>query len=218
MNSTPNMKLISVNVALHTSQVQEGAETVTTGIVKLPMQGQHRVETLGLAGDQIVHTKHHGGPDQAVYLYTLEDYAWWEQELATSLAPGTFGENLTLQGCSSQTLNIGDRFQIGEVLLEVTAARIPCGIFAGRMQDLNFVKRFRDAQRPGAYCRVLNPGTLEAGQAVEFLPTSDPKATLLETFLVHYDKKPEKALLERLLTAPIAIRARQDYLKQLQKR
>lgn len=95
------------------------------------------------------------GPDQAVYLYSTEDYAWWEGELGRRLEPGLFGENLTVSSFGSDELRIGDRFVVGDVVLELTSCRIPCDVFAARMNEPQWIRRFRDARRPGAYARRL---------------------------------------------------------------
>ena len=89
------------------------------------------------------------GPDQALYLYSAEDYAWWAGELGAPPAPGTFGENLTLSSFGPVEVRIGDRFRVGAALVEATAPRIPCATFATRMGEPDWVKRFAAARRPG---------------------------------------------------------------------
>ena len=125
-----------------------------------------KVAALGVEGDCVADANHHGGPDQAVYVYFAEDYEWWSEKLGRTLAPGTFGDNLTISGISSPDVAIGDRFIAGEVVLEVTVPRIPCGTLARRMEDREFVKAFRDAERPGVYCRVIAEGEVRAGTPV----------------------------------------------------
>ncbi len=131
-----------------------------TGIFKEPAAGRLQLGGEGLAGDYIADAKHHGGPDQAVYLYFSDDYAWWAEDLGRALPPGTFGDNLTISGLASADLAVGDRLAAGDVVLEVTAPRIPCNTLARRMDDAGFVKKFQHAERPGAYCRVIEPGTV----------------------------------------------------------
>src|SRR6185312_11292599 len=128
-----------------------------TGICKHPVDAA-MIAPLGLEGDAVMDTKNHGGPDQAVYLYGRPDYDVFERELGRELPPGLFGENLTIGGLDSQAIHIGDRFGIGEVLLEATSPRIPCATFAARMGDPHWLKRFFAANRPGVYARVLHPG------------------------------------------------------------
>ena len=84
--------------------------------------------------------KSHGGPDQAIYVYGGADYEWWSQELGKEISPGTFGENLTISELQSAHFNVGDYLHINDVILQVTAPRIPCGTFATRMDDPQWVK------------------------------------------------------------------------------
>ena len=143
------MKLTSINIGVE----REASATlaVATGIYKAPAQGPVEIRTLGIPTDVIVDVKHHGGVDQAIYIYTAEDYAWWSQELGRELPPGVFGENLTIAGLESAPALAGDRLQIGEVTLEVTCPRMPCRVFAARMGDPHFIERFRAGERPGLY-------------------------------------------------------------------
>ena len=193
-----------------------GKPTGTTGIFKTPVAGPVQITPLGLAGDAIIDARNHGGVDQAVYLYTRPDYDWWVAQTGGELVAGTFGENLTLSELESASVCVGDRFTIGEVLLEVTAPRIPCRVLAARMGEPGFVKRFRAAERPGIYCRVLNPGLVQAGQAVEYIPGSGERISLLEMFRDAYLPSLSEARLRRYLAAPIAIRDRIEMEQQLQ--
>ena len=210
------MKLISVNLPPPAGEYIAGYPK-QTGILKRPVNHAVTINTLGLEGDFIGDKKHHGGPDQAVYVYTLEDYTFWQGELGRALEPGTYGDNLTVQGFSSAEVNVGDRLKIGEVLLEVTDPRIPCRTLAARMEDLEFVKKFRAGARPGLYCRVLEPGTVQAGQEVEFIRNPEPIVAVLDLFELFFLKKPPRALLEKALSAPIGARTRLDLTAQLEK-
>jgi MOSC domain-containing protein YiiM len=211
------VRLISVNVA-RPSEVQLNGRVHRTAILKQPVDGPVAVGELGLAGDQVASKRHHGGPDQAVYLYGTDDYAWWEQELGRPLAPATFGENLTIDGLRSGELRIGDRLEVrGDVVLEVTAPRIPCATLAGRMQDPRFVKRFARARRPGAYARVIQAGELRAGDPVRLLPAAVETVDLLELMALYYDRKPPAERLQAALAAPVAIRARADLQRRLER-
>ena len=186
-----------------------------TGIYKLPVAGPVQVTAAGLAHDAIVDTKNHGGPDQAVYLYGGADYAWWSVELGRELAPGTFGENLTISDLESAPLAIGDRLHSGGVILEVTAPRIPCWKLAQRMGDPGFVKRFRAAERPGLYCRVVQEGRIRAGDPVTLEPYAGERVTVVEVFRDYYEPARDPAALRRFLAAPLAVRARTDKERQL---
>lgn len=205
------MRLHSVNRALPETTVMAD-RSFFTAIHKEPTDQAVHIGELGLQGDGVGSPKHHGGPDQAVYVYSLDDYHWWATELGQPIAPGTFGENLTIEGCSSADLAVGDRLAIGpDVVVEVSAPRIPCGTLAARMLDGDFVKKFRRAQRPGAYSRVISTGTVRSGDGVDLHPAVDRSFSLLDMFNLFYARDAEPAEFERGLAAPIAERARREY-------
>lgn len=216
MQQGGRMQLLSVNIG-QTQSIQNGKRTESTGIYKLPVTTPVQVTSLGLAGDAVVDVENHGGVDQAVYLFGAPDYAWWSAQLGYELEPGTFGENLTIGGLESASLNIGDVFRVGAVTLQVTAARIPCATLAARMGDPNFVKRFRAAERPGAYCRVLQAGMVQTGDAVTLARYAGETITLVEMFRDFYDAHPSAETIRRHLAAPIALRARADIEEKARK-
>jgi MOSC domain-containing protein YiiM len=201
------MQLISVNLGKEQPLVN-GRLSPKSGIFKDPVAEPATITEHGLLRDVISDLESHGGVDQAVHVYGMPDYAWWSHELGRELAPGSFGENLTVSELTSDMLNIGDRLHVGSVLLEITAPRIPCFKLAARMNDPKFVKRFRFAERPGVYCRVLQPGQVRAGDAVMLERYAGEPYSAVEMFRAWYDKDLSEADLRRQLAAPIAIRAR----------
>ena len=209
------MKLISVNLGQERTLERKG-RAEQTGIFKLPTEEAVRVTKLGLEGDVIVSKKHHGGPDQAIYVYCAADYEWWSKELGKAIDPGTFGENLTIGELESTQFNVGDFLHVGEVTLQVAAPRIPCGTFAARMDDSLWVKRFRHAERPGLYCRVLKEGWVQAGGLVSVEPYAGETISVLEMFREYYNRDKSEESFRRHLRAPIAIRARRDLEKEKQ--
>ncbi len=143
-----------------------------TSIDKAPVAGPLRVDAAGLDGDQVSDTRNHGGPDQAVYAFAREDLDWWAGELGREIRDGQFGENLTTSGIDVNEAEIGERWRIGEVLLEVASVRTPCNDFKWWMGLSGFdnavwVKRFAAVGRPGPYLRVLSSGTVTAGDELE---------------------------------------------------
>jgi MOSC domain-containing protein YiiM len=210
------MQLLSVNIGRKSTQ-QNGTKQEITGIYKIPTLEPVQINSLGIREDFIGSPKDHGGPDQAIYIYGKPDYDWWSRELGTELGPGTFGDNLMLSDLESSQFNIGDRLQVGSVILEVTAPRIPCATLAARMGDPQFVKKYRQAERPGLYCRVLREGMLQTGEAVSLEPVIGERIKAIELFRDHYQKDKDEATLRRFLKAPIAIRARKDVEEDLQK-
>ncbi len=207
------MKLLAVNVS-GPKPIERAGKSGATGIFKESVTGQVKVGMLGLEGDTQVDSENHGGKDQAVYLYSNGDYAWWSEQLGVILEAGTFGENLTLSSLP-EPLYIGDRFAIGSVILEVTAPRIPCSTLAARMNDVTFVKQFVKAVRPGVYARVIQTGSVQAGDEVKY-SRGKYEVTALEEFQMFYQKVQAVEDLERLLAAPLAERSRRDYEKILE--
>ncbi|SRR5581483_367971 len=209
-----DMQLLSVNVGKE-QPINNGKATGTSGIFKIPTKAPVKVTRDGLDGDVIVDAENHGGYDQAVYVYGSLDYDWWASALGRELAPGTFGENLTVAGLESVPVQIGDRLRVGAVLLEVTAPRIPCATLAARMGDPTFVKRFRKAERPGLYCRVIETGTVQVDDPVSLESRQGETITILEMFRWFYASRISEADLRRILAAPIDFRARRDYEERL---
>lgn len=202
------MYLLSVNLG---SAQPINAKSGMSGIFKQPTTAPVQITTLGLEGDVIVDTKSHGGVDQAVYVFGMPDYEWWSAELGREITPGTFGENLTITGLESARSNIGDRFRVGGVMLEVTSLRIPCVTLAARMGDPQFVKRFRRAERPGVYCRVIVPGVVRTGDPVSVIPYPGETIPALEVFRRFYTQAYDEAFLRRALSAPLHHATRRDY-------
>lgn len=209
------MKLISINMG-EARTLRRKDHIETTGIFKIPTNEPAKIGKLGMEGDVIISKKHHGGPDQAIYVYGMADYDWWSHELGKELQPGTFGDNLTISELESAPLNIGDYLHIGEVILQVTAPRIPCSTFAARMEDPQWVKKFRKAERPGLYCRVLQEGLVKIGDEVTIEKYTGETLSVQRMFREYYDRNKSEETLRLHLRAPIAIRAREDLEEELQ--
>lgn len=201
------MHLVSINIGA-ARELQGKDETILTGIYKMPADGPVRIGPLGLAGDVIVNKRHHGGPDQAVYVYGGGDYAWWAEKQGEAFAPGTFGENLTISELETSAFDVGDFVHVGAVTLQATAPRVPCGVFAARMGDAWWVKKFRRSERYGLYCRVIREGTVQAGDPVEIEKYTGPTLSILEMARAYYERDHSEEALRRQLEAPIDMRSR----------
>lgn len=210
------MKIISINIGEKRTQ-QRINYVETTGIYKEPVTGSVEIKTLGIEADSICDTKHHGGPDQSLYIYGGADYEWWSKELGREITPGTFGDNITISELKSTSFNVGDYLYIGEVTLQVTAPRIPCGTFATRMHDPQWVKKFTEAERPGLYVRVIKEGVIRAGDDVAVEKYTGETISVLEMYREHYVKNKSMESLQKHLRAPIDIRTRMDLEDEMQK-
>jgi MOSC domain-containing protein YiiM len=154
---------------VHQLLPDEGSVGVTA-IDKRPVDGPVKVHKLGLHGDIQASRIHHGGEDQALYAYSQTDADYWIGELQRELPPGIFGENLRVAGIETTGAVIGERWRIGlDVEVEVTSPRVPCATFQRRMDETQWVKRFTEAGRVGAYLRVIKTGSVQAGDHIHRL-------------------------------------------------
>lgn len=175
-------KVLSVNV---TAIVHEGAWTGSegrTGIDKRPTESAVRFENDGVAGDVVVDRKHHGGYDKAVYAYSREDSDWWEKEIGRPISNGAFGENLTTQGIDVNQAVIGERWQVGSVILEVSEPRIPCRVFAGFWDRPTLIKDFTAALKSGAYLRIIKEGEISANDEIKVISRPEHGVTITDVF------------------------------------
>ncbi|MFD5428434.1 MOSC domain-containing protein [Streptomyces sp. NPDC127084] len=201
------MKLQSVNAGQAKAVGYADAASGVTGIDKRPVDGAVRVfapgpkgvARSGVEGDFVSDLRFHGGDDRAVTAFAREDLDSWERELGRPLADGGFGENLTTRGLDVNGALIGERWRIGtDVLLEVTGGRVPCNTFQGHLGERGWVRRFTRTAAPGALLRVIEPGTIQAGDPIEIAHRPDHDITVALLFRA---ATLERELLPRTLVA-----------------
>ena len=178
-------RVVAVNVAMVRTDPFTRVKSGRSGIDKRAVDGPVWLDPEGVAGDTICDTANHGGPDQAVYAYSVDDLDFWATELARPVGPGNVGENLTLSGVDCSHALVGEHWLIGEAVLRVTGPRIPCRVFAGFLDVPDLIKRFMAAGRPGSYLAVEQAGAVTAGDTVTVLdrPGHGGHPTLLEPSL-----------------------------------
>lgn len=212
MAGTADMEVTGINLG-RPRELHGRSYSGTTGIFKEPVESA-RIDAGGLTGDAVCDTRHHGGADQAVYLYRQEDHEFWSAELGRPVGPGTFGDNLTVRGLPEPGLPIGARLHFPDLVLEVTAPRIPCNTLAERMGDPGFIRAFVRAERPGMYLRVIEPGSVRVGDRCD-LECPDPTAgTTLELYRDSY-RRLDDAEIRRWLELPIDHRTRHKLATKL---
>lgn len=177
--------LVSVNVGLPKNVSWQG-RTVFTGVFKDPVTGPRRVGRLNVDGDGQGDLAGHGGEQRAVFVYQLDSYRHWERELGRSdFVYGQFGENFTVEGLGDEEVCVGDRYQIGTAIFEVTQPRVTCYRVGIRMKDPRIPALLVSHHRPGFYFRVLQEGDVQAGDEIiklasgpEQMPVADVDALL----------------------------------------
>ncbi len=201
--------VLSVNLARARVNPDPRALSKVTGIDKVAVTEPVMVRApgpmhgglgSGLVGDTIGNQKFHGGDDQAVYAYAREDLDGWESQLQRTLSSGMFGENLTTVGIDVTGARIGDRWHVGTdgLVLEVSAPRTPCRTFSAFLELSHWINTFTQAGKPGAYLRVISPGTVRAGDAITIDHRPDHDVTI---GLVFRARMSEPELLPQLLVA-----------------
>ena len=193
----PMSRVVSVNVGEQRT-VEFRGHFVSTGIYKLPVTGPVRIEGVNVVGDDQADRRAHGGVNKAVYAYAAEDYEWWSAQLGRTLAPGTFGDNLTTQGVDVGGAVVGQHWRIGNTVLEVSEPRVPCYKLGIRMEDSRFPAVFSAADRPGSYLRIVEEGSLTVGDHIEIGTPPGHGLTVADIARI-YDRDHDEA--DRLLKA-----------------
>jgi ferredoxin-NADP reductase/MOSC domain-containing protein YiiM/ferredoxin len=192
-------RLLSVNVGLPRDIAWKG-RTVHTGVWKNPVAGGCRVGRLNLAGDGQGDLAGHGGEHRAVFVYQIESYRYWQEQLKrTDFVYGQFGENFTIEGLADDAACIGDRFQIGTALFEVTQPRVTCFRVGIRMNEPRMASLLTSSGRPGFYFRVLREGEVSAGDEIVKVGEAGERMTVTEINALLYLPGHPRDRLERAL-------------------
>jgi len=191
--------LLSVNVGLPQDVAWHG-QTVHTAVWKRPVEGPRLVRRLNIDGDGQGDLAGHGGQNRAVFVYQLESYQYWQQQLGRDdFTYGQFGENFTVRGLADDQVCIGDRFRIGDVLFEVTQPRVTCYRVGIRMNDTRMPAMLVSHHRPGFYLRVLREGAVQAGDEIVKVAAGAEAMTVAEIdALLYLPGHPRQQVLRAL--------------------
>jgi ferredoxin-NADP reductase/MOSC domain-containing protein YiiM len=192
--------LLSVNAGQASPMTVQG-ETVVTGFDKRPTGAPGRIEAGGLVGDD--HVDDAQDLDRSVLLYQRHHYEAWSRELGRDLAPGTFGEQLTIDGPAEDEVLVGDVVRVGEVLLEVTQPRIPCRKMAVRLGVGDMPARYMRTGRVGFFCKVLQAGQVRPGDGIELVRRGPDGLTVARLAGVLHRDEPDAAELDGILSATV---------------
>ena len=208
------MKLICISVG-RPRQVTWRGKSVTTSIWKSPVEGEVRVTTLNLQGDEQSDLSVHGGADKAVYVYPSEHYAYWRAELPGADLPwGGFGENFTTEGLLEEHVRIGDRLRVGSAEFVVTQPRMPCFKLGIRFDRPDIVKRFLRARRTGFYLSVTREGSVTAGDPIEFAAREEHGVTVADIVDLYTRDSENEGLLRRAVALTSLPRSWRNHFRQ----
>ena len=192
-------RLLSVNVGLP-RDIEWKGRTVHTGIWKNPVRGRCRVGRLNVDGDGQGDLAGHGGEQRAVFVYQIESYRYWQEHLKRSdFVHGQFGENFTVEGLPDDAVCIGDRYQIGSALFEITAPRVTCYRVGIRMNEPRMAALLTGSGQPGFYFRVLQEGAVEAGDEIVKVGEAAERMTVAEINALLYSPNHPRDRLEHAL-------------------
>ncbi len=170
--------VVSVNVGI-ARPYRRGERVWQSGIVKAPVAGSVSLVATGVVGDEQADLENHGGADKAVLAYGASRYRLWNENHGLPASPGGFGENLTIDGLTEETACIGDTLSVGTSLLQVTQPRLPCWKLAERWERPDLTRLVKETGWSGWYLRVLEPGSVAAGDTVSLLSRPHPDWTVL---------------------------------------
>jgi MOSC domain-containing protein YiiM len=196
-----NLFIESLNIGLPKKEVFYGKEIIT-GLCKRPVSAPLHLQKLGFEGDGVADLKHHGGEDKAVCVYSMDHYPYWEKILGTKLYPPAFGENLSISNLHENSVCIGDIFQLGTAVAQVSQPRQPCKTLAARYGRNDMVKLIVDSGRTGFYLRVLEEGTIKKRDKIIIMERDSHKITVsFANQIFHHDKKNQDGI-EKILAVP----------------
>ncbi len=199
-------------ITIHTQSIGQ-PQTITddrgtwhSAIFRTPVTEPVFLQTRGLTGDQVADTKHHGSPDQAVCCQPLAHYDYWNTfyklfREESQLGPGSVGENWTLTNCTEADIAVGDIFQVGEAVVQVSAPRYPCTKQERKLKLPDFFNEVMAARRTGFYLRVLTPGNVQAGDELQLLERPNPIFTI-QLINEHTLGEPDNAMAQQMLALP----------------
>jgi MOSC domain-containing protein YiiM len=210
MNS---LRIEWLNIGRPVKEVFFGKEIIT-GICKKPVKGPVYLGKTGFEGDGVGDLKHHGGPDKAVCVYGVNHYPYWEGVLGIALSPAPFGENLSISGLEESAVCIGDIFEAGTSVLQISQPRQPCSTLAARFGRNDMVKLVVESGRTGFYLRVLEEGVMEAGDALILRERHRDGITVsFANRIYHHDKGNREGIEKVLAVDALSGSWRESFLK-----
>ncbi len=196
------MKIISTNIAKPTTIEWQG-QKVETGIYKYAVNNPIFLGFEDVVNDHVIDRRYHGGSDKACYMYSADHYPFWQNKYPNQdWKWGMFGENLTVSGLIESEIRIGDRFQIGHAVVQVTQPRQPCFKLGVRFGDQSVVSDFWTLPFPGVYVRVLLPGEVKTGDEIIRIESNPESLSVSQVFSIFHSNKENLELMQKAIAEP----------------
>lgn len=210
------MEIVSTNIAKPTT-IEWRGQKVETGIYKYAVENPIFLGSEDVLNDHVIDRRYHGGLDKACYLYSADHYPFWQNKYPNQdWKWGMFGENLTISGLNESEIRIGDRFQIGGALVQVTQPRQPCFKLGVRFGDQSVVSDFWTLPYPGVYVRVLSPGEVKRGDEMVLIERDPESLSVSLVFSIFHRNRGDLKLMHKAIAEPfIAESCRRDITKLL---
>jgi len=210
------MQVISTNIAQPTTIEWRGQE-IQTGIYKYAVETPVYLGKEDVENDHVLDRRYHGGIDKACYLYSADHYPFWKSRFpGQEWKWGMFGENLTISGLNESEIHIGDRFQIGEAVVQVSQPRQPCFKLGVRFGDQSVVDDFWNSPFPGVYVRVLQAGNVQKGDELYLIDRNTESLSIKQVFSVFRLDRTNYELMRKAIAEPfLAESCRRDIQKIL---
>jgi MOSC domain-containing protein YiiM len=206
------MKILSTNIAKPQFVTINGRQQ-RTGIYKKPTNQPIYLDKENVKGDEVSDRKVHGGEFKACYLFSADHYLHWQ-----NLYPhldwhyGMLGENLTVEGLDEAKLHVGDTYKVGNALIQITQPREPCNTFAAKMGSSAIMEQFIAHGKSGTYVRVLKPGSVSVGDALELVEKASHSISVADFFKAIFDKDKNQDHIKLLINNEAIARYKREQL------
>ncbi|ANB58289.1 MOSC domain protein [Anoxybacillus sp. B7M1] len=211
------MHIVSINIGMPQTVTIDG-KPLTTGIYKQPVNGFVTVTKTHCIGDGQADLIHHGGPDKAICAYASEHFSFWEQVYHRSFTPGAFGENLTLFGLTENQVCIGDVYEVGTAVIQVSQPRQPCFKLAKRHGLKDLPLKVQETGYTGFYFRVLQEGSIQKGDPLTLIDRSPLALSIHDVNTIYYIDKANVAAMKTIVAEPaLSEDWRQSFIKRMER-
>jgi len=212
------MQIISTNIAKSTT-IEWRGQKVETGIYKYAVELPIYLGKEDVVNDLVIDRRYHGGLDKACYLYSADHYPFWKTKYPDQdWQWGMFGENLTVQELSEFEIFIGNIYQIGEAVVQVTQPRQPCFKLGIRFGDQMVVDDFWHSPFPGIYVRILQSGQVQKGDEFVLIDQNSDRLSVSQVFSIFRSSSLDREFIQKAINNQfLAESCRRDIQKILDK-